>query len=158
MIIGRNIDQSLEDIKIAFDQQEQAIIKLREENKQLRDEHFKDKELKKMKEKLKEAEADCSRGFPISIDELRLITEWYARHIQNKHNGSSYCGTIGGGYTYTFAPTSIGIIGTCYCSSCKTKADEEYREYLKENNINSDIDKKRIIYQKYDCEVVFQDL
>lgn len=54
--------------------------------------------------------------FDITEDEQKAIDEWVEKHTQEKHNGNTYSGAIGGRYTYEFTPTSIGTIGIIKCS------------------------------------------
>ena len=55
---------------------ERRIEYLEEENKKLKDEHYKDSEMQRMATELKEAKEDLYRGFPISEKEQEKIREW----------------------------------------------------------------------------------
>ena len=54
--------------------------------------------------------------FEVSDKEMKDIEKWKKKHIKKKHGGSYYSGAIGGRFTYSFIPTSIGDIGTIKCS------------------------------------------
>ena len=79
---------------------------LRKENERLKDEHYKDEELVKMKEQCEKMKREYFLGFPISEEEDKKIKEW----IKTRPDYNE--GAIGGRYTYKFTPTSIGVIGT----------------------------------------------
>ena len=85
---------------------------LREENKRLKDEHYKDEELAKLKAEIIKLEDKCMAGFSISEEEMTKITSWKVQHEQ----AHPMCRTaVGGRYTYSFTPTSIGVIGKIEC-------------------------------------------
>lgn len=92
------------------DTYEKRIKYLEEENKKLKDEHYKDSEMQRMEAELKKAKEDLYRGFPISEKEQEKIREWELKHDAEKH------GCIGGSLTWYFTPTSIGTIGEVICS------------------------------------------
>lgn len=58
------------------DTYEKRIKYLGEENKKLKDEHYKDSEMQRMKTELEKAKDDLHRGFPISKEEEEKIKEW----------------------------------------------------------------------------------
>ena len=95
---------------------------LEEENKKLKDEHYKDSEMQRMKTELEKAKDDLHRGFPISKEEEEKIKEWQLKHDAEKHGLKTMeqrlraGGCCGGRYTYQFVPTSIGTIGEVICS------------------------------------------
>ena len=94
---------------------------LEEENKKLRDEHFKDEFVQELQKKNERLLQDSRRGFPITEEEKEAIRDWQETHLKKKHPRAleepGYFGAIGGNWTYTFIPTSIGIIGevSCHC-------------------------------------------
>lgn len=101
---------------------EKQIKYLKEENKKLKDEHYKDSEMQRMKTELKKAKDDLYRGFPISKEEEEKIKEWQLKHDAEKHGLKTMeqrlraGGCIGGRYTYQFVPTGIGTVGEIICS------------------------------------------
>lgn len=101
---------------------EKRIKYLEEENKKLKDEHYKDSEMQRMKTELKKAKDDLYRGFPISKEEEEKIKEWQLKHDAEKHGLKTMeqrlraGGCIGGRYTYQFVPTGIGTVGEIICS------------------------------------------
>ena len=117
-----DVTQTLDAIKREFDSQNARIIYLQNQNKKLKEEHYKDTELQKMKEELERVRADMYRGFPISEEEKRRIKEWQDKHDTEAHGLKTLKervhagGCIGGRYTYHFVPTSIGVIGTVECN------------------------------------------
>ena len=69
----------------------------------------KDKEIESLRNEL-------ANGFGITDEEWDTIHRWQDEHINKVHNGNSYSGAIGGGWSYEFTPTSIGNIGIVKCS------------------------------------------
>ena len=108
----KDINNAIKIIKDEFDRNKSVISDLRKENAMLKSEAYKDEELQKMKSELDEMRNDYNLGFPISKEEHKQIKNWMTEH--NKCHSNS--GAIGGGYTYCFTPTSIGIIGTVKCT------------------------------------------
>lgn len=104
------------------DTYEKRIKYLEEENKKLKDEHYKDSEMQRMKAELKKAKEDLYRGFPISKEEEDKIKAWQLKHDTEKHGLKTMAqrvmehGCIGGSLTWCFTPTSIGTVGTVVCS------------------------------------------
>ena len=98
------------------EKRDKAIKQLEEFNK--------DEEIVKLKKQLeqKEERIKNSQTFVILPEEVKAIKEWQAQHIKEKHSGSEYAGAIGGRYSFTFTPTSIGTFGTVICS-CGEKFD-----------------------------------
>lgn len=86
---------------------------LAEKNAKLKDEHYKNSELAKLKEAYDELIEDYHRGFGITEDESLDIKKWIRTHDKS-HRGSY--GVSGGKYIYEFVPTSIGTIGHVRCS------------------------------------------
>lgn len=72
--------------------------RLLEENKELKNEHYKDEELSKMKDRLDNMYKEYCQGFPITDEEEREIQKWKNRHF-------------GGDFAYEFISTEIGIVG-----------------------------------------------
>ena len=117
------IDEYLNTIKRNLLSKEDTIACLREELKKAKDEAYASEEMTRMKEELDRARKSLYRGFPIDEDEDKHIRDWQHRHETLYHkNPKGYHGATGGGYTYKFYPTSIGVIGTCYCDICHHKA------------------------------------
>lgn len=117
-----NIERILEDIKNEIFWRDSRIKFLKEENKRLKDEHYKDSEMQSMESELKEAKDNLCRGFPISKEEKEKIREWQLKHDAEKHGLKTLeqrleaGGCIGGRLTYHFIPTSIGVVGEVECS------------------------------------------
>ena len=108
-------------VKTHLDHCDRRIKYLEEENKRLKSEHYEKKELAEMRAELDEARAELRRGFGISKEEDAAISKWIEEHEKEKHGVGTkvkyrYSGAIGGAYTYSFLPTSIGMIGTIKCS------------------------------------------
>lgn len=117
-----DVEELCEEIKSEISGRDLRIEYLEEENKKLKDEHYKDSEMQRMEAKLKEAKDDLYRGFPISKEEQEKIREWQLKHDAEKHGLKTIeqrlraGGCIGGKLTYHFIPTSIGTIGEVECS------------------------------------------
>lgn len=111
------LEESVRSIKAHIEAVERRNKYLEEENKKLKDEHYKDEEIARLKEERDKAQKDMWRGFPISEEDDKKIKEWCKKHELEKHGGKMRKGAIGGAYTYIFTPTSIGIVCTikCFC-------------------------------------------
>lgn len=104
------------DLKIISDELHKAVIdnedtlyRLREENKRLKDDHYKDEELQLMKNKLEEFQEDLARGFPIwECDQIK-IDKWVEEHKKK----CPYCY-----FQYIFTPTEIVDFGEIKCCRC----------------------------------------
>ena len=107
------IDDICDQIISKFKHEEERIKYLTEENKRLKDEHYKDNELAKLKAEIVELEDKCMAGFSIPEEETTKITGWKIQHEQ----AHPMCKTAAGGgrYSYIFTPTSLGIIGEIKC-------------------------------------------
>lgn len=104
------------DLKIISDELHKAIIdnenilaRLREENKRLRDDRYKDEELQRMENKLKEMQANLTRGFPILERGQIKIDDWVKEH--KKKCPRCY-------FQYVFTPTEIVEFGEIKCCRC----------------------------------------
>lgn len=105
-----------------FNRQEKENELLREENKRLKEDAYKDSEIARLKEQNDNLFNDLCRGFGISEAEAKSIENWKQTHEATVHNLTTYeqrlgaGGAIGGTYSYHFIPTSIGTIGTVRCN------------------------------------------
>ena len=123
---------------------------LRAELNTIKKEVYASEEMQKMKARLEEMQADYYRGFPISEEESKAISEWKKKHDATEHkNPKGYHGCSGGGYEYSFYPTAIGTSGVCICFTCRGKAiryaannstieegynSKLYKEYMEKHN------------------------
>ena len=95
---------------------EKRIKYLEEENKKLKDEHYKGSEMQRMEAELKKAKEDLHRGFPISEKEQEKIREWELKHDAEKHGLKTMeqrlraGGCCGGRYTYQFVPIRLQMV------------------------------------------------
>lgn len=122
MNFATNINECLEKIKEEVEIKDRTIRRLREENKKLKDETYKDTELQEMKKTFDKLFADYSRSFPISEEEWESIGAWMRSHEEEVHNIKTdeqrmrAQGCSGGRYSYIFTPTGLGISGVVRCS------------------------------------------
>lgn len=72
--------KSLQSVVEGLKTKDKTINSLQEENNRLRDEHYKDEELKKLQEKIDHLEGDCVRGFPITEKEQEKIDKIRVEH------------------------------------------------------------------------------
>jgi hypothetical protein len=82
------------------DYENERIKELMEENKEL-------------KQKL--LNAKCRNMFALTEEEDKSVKKWQKAHNAEKHP-DNYFGAIGGELTYSFVPTSLGVIGTVTCT------------------------------------------
>lgn len=54
--------------------------------------------------------------FGLFEEQQQLARDWVDRHLEEAHPESEF-GAIGGPITYSFTPTSLGVVTkvTCYC-------------------------------------------
>ncbi len=117
-------EEFIKNVKYHYEHCKAVNDRLKKENAELKDEHYRDEELQKWKAIAAEAQADCNRGFPISEREWEAVKAWMKQHDREAHSLDSDTdaafvkrgGAIGGNYKYEFVPTSIGVIGTVICS------------------------------------------
>lgn len=117
-----DLEKCLRAIRVRNQDNENRIKYLEEENKKLKDSHYKDDELKEMKSRLEKMQKNYYRGFPISEEEEKAIESWKKEHAAEVHGLKTADermmagGCIGGIYKYEFIPTSIGVSGKIKCS------------------------------------------
>lgn len=93
-----------------------------EDNKALRDEHYKDATIEALQARLDIMEKQYHRGFPISEQEEHMIETWKVKHDIEDHGYDTFEklvkaeGVSCGRYSYHFYPTAIGICGEIHCS------------------------------------------
>ena len=76
--IVKNVEDGLK-------KRDEEIARLREENKRLMEESYKDSELQMMKSKCEAMQEELNRGFPITEDEDTKIREWIEKHLTKRH-------------------------------------------------------------------------
>lgn len=152
--MSKILEQSIVNIQYEFNRMDKKIEKLEEENKLLKQENYKDNELKMMAEKVEAAEKKAEQywkesrfGFPMTKEERDAVRDWKIKHDKKVHNNPrGYHGVSGGGYIYKFYPTGIGTLGSCICGICHKRAlnfaieetntydNLKYQQYMKEHN------------------------
>lgn len=152
------IDECLENLKNLYEYQKAQIENLAEKNAELSAEGWKDKELEDMRRQVKEAKNELRNGFGIEPDVKKTIEDWQREHIKVRHDLTRSQSAIGGQFTYTFSPTSIGTFGTCTCSICQRKIDKEVLKYaiLKQDVEGLDALRNSLMKEN-DAEFVFEE-
>ena len=69
----------IKNVEDGLKKRDEEITRLREENKRLRDEAYKDSELQMMKRKMQAMQEELNRGFPITEDE-NTTAEPHSQH------------------------------------------------------------------------------
>lgn len=120
----------LEQTRLRFEAYENEAKRLREKVRDLEDEAYADKRLAEMQEKVDKAYRDLARGFDMSEEETQAVSSWQRQHLLEDHGidmdeNPKYGGAIGGGWTFMFTPTSIGVIGKVRCHCGKTMTFRE---------------------------------
>lgn len=121
-----DLDKCLKAIKCRVEDNEKTIKFLRAENEKLRNDHYKDEEMERMKSELDNMKKDYYRGFPITEEEEKSIKEWMKKHDEADHGYTTdelkykANGVSGGRYSYHFTPTSLGVSGVVRCT-CGTE-------------------------------------
>ena len=133
-------------------------------NEELKAENWKDDRLQEMKKKFDQMLADYCRGFPITEEWEKAISEWKDQHWTNVHNAPSLLsrlnkqGAIGGAFSYHFVPTSVGTSGVCRCDSCYRKMLRELGDESEYKSYDAYLNEKKKLVKKYDCEFEFQEI
>ena len=117
-------EEFINNVQYHFERCKATNDRLKKENDELRDEHYKDAELQKWRDAAHKAQDDLNRGFPISEKEWEAVKAWMEQHDREVHTLAldddsipvKRGGAIGGNYKYEFIPTSIGVVGTVICS------------------------------------------
>lgn len=104
-LLLRNFDNCIADLVKINERNLRRIKRLEETNKELRDKHFKDKELQRLQDEVEYWRHIASQGFTINDEELKLIRAWEGDH---EHKS----------FYYRFVPTAIGDSGSVVCSVC----------------------------------------
>lgn len=133
------VEDKIEDLKQYLLSMVHNNDRLQRQFNELWDEKWKDNQLQEMEQELEETKQKMRRGFPIDEVDNKKINQWILKHDEDvHHNSNHYHGVSGGGYEYSFHPTSLGTIGYCICGICKSHAIQEkgikYWDYLKEHN------------------------
>lgn len=110
MIQFESTENILQALREKFSRQEKEIERLRQENTKLKKGIWKEEEVDRLKHEYDRMKEDYYRGFPISKEEKAMIDEFMSQH-------KGYYGAIGGGFTYQFFPTSIGVSGAIIASN-----------------------------------------
>ena len=116
-----DLEDCLKSIRARNQDNEDMIKQLREENKKLKEEHYKDNELQQLKTELETFKKNYHNGFPITEKERNKIEDWKNKHAAEAHGIVTLNdklrsgGAIGGVYSYHFTPTSIGTVGVVRC-------------------------------------------
>ena len=118
------VEKCVKSILCRVESYEDTIKRLKEENRKLKDEVWKDEELQNIKEQLDKMKSDYNRGFNITEEEDATIKEWKKKHEEEVHGLTTPMarvktqGASGGRYSYIFYPTAIGCAGVVKCNAC----------------------------------------
>lgn len=114
--IIRKEDQTpyiIKNVEDGLKKRDEEITRLREENKRLRDEAYKDSELQMMKSKCEAMQEELNRGFPITEDEDTKIREWIEKHFTKRHKL-----IVNGRFKYEFQDFAEVSVGSVVCTEC----------------------------------------
>ena len=127
--VVKDVDEACEDftanIKELFHAEKARNDRLQAENERLRDEHYENKKIQELENRIAELRSELGYSFRLSKADWDAIHEWQEQHQAEKHGLDTpekrlhAGGAIGGNWTFEFVPTSIGTIGTCKCGACK---------------------------------------
>lgn len=78
------VEKCVKSILCRVEAYEDTIKRLKEENRKLKDEVWKDEELQNMKEQLDKMKSDYNRGFNITEEEDTAIKEWKKKSTKKK--------------------------------------------------------------------------
>ena len=107
------LKNSFQSIEIHMDTLQERNDYLERENKELKSEKYKDNEIQRLNNKIKDYEKQFLRSFIITEDEEEEIKKFKDNHFQNhKHRGI---------FEYVFVPTELGDFGEIRCTVCGDK-------------------------------------
>ena len=126
-----DLDRYFKSIKNTVETKDKRIEYLEKENKKLKDEAYKDNELKAMQKQLERMKADYRRGFPMTEAEEKAIEKWHKEHnakvhkLKTEEDRIRASGCCGGGLTYCYIPCALGVLGyvKCHCGAEFTFSD-----------------------------------
>lgn len=149
----------LEQLKKNLEINKERTQKLIEENNALKDEHYKDKEIERLTKEVENLKEVNRNTFSFTKETKEKIEEWKKEHIRTRHNGSWGGGAIGGNFAYIFIPTSIGMAGSCYCTSCHAKMSEDLYRRLKRNmDAIEKLNLREKLVKEYDSDYDWNDI
>ena len=105
---------------------EDYINSLKNRIKNLEEDNFQDKTIQEALKEKDNAIAAMKNGFYILPEDKEKIDNWKREHERIKHTPDRRS-AIGGQYSYSFTPTSIGVFKSCECSSCALAARQDAR-------------------------------
>lgn len=150
-----SLQECFEMIANRINEAEEIKTKANEKIKRYEEEINADVRVQELTVQLKKAKDDLYRGFGISEDEEKAISDWKEKHDIEQHGLNTLNkklhagGAIGGRYHYEFHPTSIGIAADCVCGSCQNKAFQEAK---------GDRERYKKLLKKYDAIFEFSEL
>lgn len=103
----------IKNVEDGLKKRDEEITRLREENKRLRDEAYKDSELQMMKRKMQAMQEELNLGFPITEDENTKIREWIEKHLTKRHKL-----IVNGRFKYEFQDFAEVSVGSVVCTEC----------------------------------------
>ena len=158
----KNFDDILDNLRYLHEDQEHRIQQLEEQNKYLKDEHYKDNELQAMKNTVENLCKEIRLGFPVSEEEDLRLRDWQYSHMVNHHHDMRYKKIASPNYSYSFSITPLGAVGYTYCEQCSELVRRQlYKELIQaEMNADSyDFTKRREeLNKEYDARFCFRDL
>lgn len=151
------VEELCDTIKLTIEQKDEQITHLLKENRELKEETYKDYIIRKWQQANEELRQENYNGFPISNEEKKAIENWKRQHNTLIHNNES-SGAIGGRYDYIFTPTSIGDVGICRCSSCEKRILQQVFKEAQEEKDFIFSQRFKELKEKNDVEFVFRHL
>lgn len=150
-----SLQECFEMIANRINEAEEIKTKANEKIKRYEEEINADVRVQELTVQLKKAKDDLRRGFQITEDEEKAISDWKEKHDIEQHGLNTLDkklragGAIGGRYHYEFHPTSIGTAGDCVCGSCQNKAFQEAK---------GNREKYKKLLEKYNATFEFSEL
>ena len=99
----------LESVIKGIKEKDKLIDFLQEENKKLKNEHYEDNELKRLQDKIDQLQSNCSRGFPITENEQKVINK-----LREEHKKKCPCCS----FKYVFEAFPVVEFGYLKCTVC----------------------------------------
>ena len=106
-----NSMEIIDELKMSIEYKDTYINHLEKELEEAKSETFKDETIKKLQEENKRLKDELYLGFPVTKEEYERVQDWIGKWKAKHHYTLKDAGSIGGGFTYKFIPTSIGTSG-----------------------------------------------
>lgn len=116
VMVSHRAEEAIDEITDILQRLQKRNGALEQENEQLKSEHYKDEEIARLNDRIKQLEEESLYGYPITKERRNKIMEIQTKHEREKHDRKGI-----GYFNYCFEDTSIGTFGWAECCDCGEK-------------------------------------